>query len=203
MWWTTFLGAAALIAMTPGTNNLLGLHHGVHHGFGRALPALTGRLAAFTLMIAAVVAGLGPLLAASELALTILKWVGVAYLLVVGVRIVVRTFREPVVADPGEPVAGSLVRREFLVAITNPKAVLIFTAFVPQFVDPALGPVPVQLAVLGGLYLLAEAVAGSVWIAAGALLGASRMSRATQRRVDRGTGGVLIGLAGALALSKA
>ncbi len=203
MWWTTFLGAAALIALTPGTNNLLGLHHGVHHGLGRALPALGGRLAAFTVMIAAVVAGLGPLLAASELALTILKWVGVAYLLVIGVRIVVGTFRAPVVATVEPAVAGSLVRREFLVAITNPKAVLIFTAFVPQFVDPARGPIPAQLAVLGGIYLLAEAAAGTVWIGAGALLGASRMSRRTQRRVDRGTGGVLIGLAGALALSKA
>lgn len=203
MWWTTFLAASLLIALTPGTNNLLGMHHGIHHGIGRALLALTGRLAAFSVMIAAVVAGLGPLLAASELALTILKWVGVVYLLEVGVRIIVGTFRAPAVATAEPPAATSMVRREFLVAITNPKAVLIFTAFVPQFVDPARGPVPAQLAVLGGLYLVAEAAAGSLWIAAGALVGASRMSRRAQRRIDRGTGGVLVGLAGVLALSKA
>lgn len=115
----------------------------------------------------------------------------------------VGTFRAPADAEPVALSTGrSLVRCGFLVAITDPKAVLICTAFVPQFVDPTLGPVPLQLAVLGGLYLMAEAVAGSVWIADGAPTGDSRMSRRTRRRVDRGTGAVLVGLAGALAVSR-
>lgn len=207
MWLVIFLGASMLVALTPGANNLLGMHHGVHHGAGRAMLALSGRLAAFAIMVAAVVAGLGPLLAASELALTVIKWVGVAYLLWVGARILVRTFRGGAAADAAAtaavPAGARLLRKEFAVAITNPKAILIFTAFVPQFVDPARGPVEIQLAMLGALYLVAEAVAGASYVVIGTVIGAARLSARARRRVDRGTGVVLIGMAGALAASKA
>jgi threonine/homoserine/homoserine lactone efflux protein len=205
MWLVIFLGASLLVALTPGANNLLGMHHGVHHGAGRALLALSGRLAAFAIMVAAVVAGLGPLLAASEVALTVIKWVGVAYLLWIGTRILIRTFRG---TDAGEspstvgPAGARLLRKEFVVAITNPKAILIFTAFVPQFVDPARGAVEVQLAMLGALYLFAEAVAGASYVVVGAVIRAARISARARRRVDRGTGVVLLGMAGALAASK-
>jgi threonine/homoserine/homoserine lactone efflux protein len=209
VWWTAvFFGAAVAVALTPGANNLLGMHHGVHHGAGRAVLALSGRLLAFAIMIAAVVAGLGPLLAASGVALTVIKWAGVAYLLWIGVRILLSTFRRPAADDPptgadDQPAAGGLlVRKEFLVAITNPKAMLVFTAFVPQFVDPARGPVELQLALLGALYLVAEAIAGTGYVVVGAVVRAARIGARARRRIDRGTGVVLLGMAGVLAASR-
>ncbi|MFD4197356.1 LysE family translocator [Amycolatopsis thermoflava] len=193
-WLLVFLGAAMLIALTPGANNLLGLHHGIQHGLPRALAGLLGRLAAFTLMIGAVAAGLGQLLAASGPALTAIKWAGVAYLVWLGVKLL-RSKPQP----PAEQAPGPVLRKEFLVAITNPKAVLIFTAFVPQFVDPAHGSPTAQIAILGAVYLLAEFLAGTAYAAAGAALKSVRLSLRARRNVDRGTGVVLIGMAGTLA----
>lgn len=205
-WLAIFFGAAILVALTPGANNLLGMHNGMRSGFVRALGGLAGRLGAFVLLIAAVAAGLGQLLAASEVALTVIKWIGVAYLLWLGARLIHSTFRDGTTPPAGNGLpdgAGprSLVRREFLVAISNPKAILVFTAFVPQFVDTEHGPLAWQVTLLGGVYLLAELVAGTVYISLGALAGATRMSVQARRNVDRGTGAALLGLAGALAAS--
>ncbi|GAB2759293.1 LysE family translocator [Amycolatopsis magusensis] len=203
-WLAVFFGASTLIALTPGANNLLGMHHGMGHGFGKAIVGLLGRLAAFVLLIAAVAAGLGQLLAAWEPALTIVKWVGVAYLVYLGIRVLIEARRLLPAKDEPVP-AGTTVaiaRKEFLVAITNPKAVLIFTAFVPQFIDPAHGPVPAQVALLGAVYLLAEFLAGTVYIVVGTLVNAARMSLRARRNIDRGTGVVLLGMAGLLAGSR-
>ena len=152
-WLLVFLGASVLIALTPGANNLLGLHHGMTHGIRRGLAGLGGRLVAFTLLIGAVAAGLGQILAASETALTVIKWAGVAYLLFLGIRLLWSTLRqkgEVTLPDlPAESVSAvRIARKEFGVAITNPKAILIFTAFVPQFIDPAHGPFAGQIALL-------------------------------------------------------
>jgi threonine/homoserine/homoserine lactone efflux protein len=208
-WLLVFFGASVLIALTPGANNLLGLHHGVTHGVRRGLAGLGGRLVAFTLLIAAVAAGLGQLLAASETALTIIKWAGVAYLLWLGLRLLRSTFRrgnepaEATRAAAGPTSAWRVARKEFSVAITNPKAILIFTAFVPQFIDPGHGPFPAQIALLGAVYLLAEFLAGSVYVGVGAAVKSIELSRRARRTVDRGTGVVLVGLAGVLATSNA
>lgn len=204
-WVLVFFGAALLIALTPGANNLLGLHHGISHGLGPALAGLAGRLAAFVIMIAGVVAGLAQVLAASELAFTVLKWLGVGYLVWIGSRILIRSWRgeavEPIAGAPGIRRPRALMRKEFLVAITNPKAVLIFTAVLPQFVDPDRGTVAGQLAVLGAVYLVAELLAGSVFIGAGAVVRSAALTARARRNIDRGTGAVLLGMAGALAVS--
>ena len=204
MW--VFFGASVLIALTPGANNLLGLHHGMTHGVRRGLAGLGGRLAAFTLLITAVAAGLGQLLAASETALTIIKWAGAAYLLYLGLRLLWSTFRggRVVAEEVAEPrSAWRVARKEFGVAITNPKAILIFTAFVPQFINAGHGSFPAQIALLGAVYLLAELLAGSVYVGVGAGLKSIKLTRRARRRVDRGTGVVLVGLAGVLATSNA
>ncbi|AUI63300.1 LysE family translocator [Amycolatopsis sp. BJA-103] len=206
-WVMVFFGAAVLVAFTPGANNLLGLHHGMTQGAWKGLAGLLGRLAAFTVLITAVAAGLGQLLAASELALTVIKWAGVAYLLWIGGRLLWSTFRGDRTALLQEPrgtesvPALRIARKEFVVAITNPKAILIFTAFVPQFIDAAHGSFSTQIAILGAVYLLAEFVAGATYIGVGTLVKSLRLSRRATRNVDRGTGVVLLGMAGALAAS--
>jgi threonine/homoserine/homoserine lactone efflux protein len=207
-WLLVFFGASVLIALTPGANNLLGLHHGMTHGVRRGLAGLAGRLIAFTLLITAVAAGLGQLLAASETALTIIKWAGAAYLLYLGVRILWSTIRrrddDTTPRPKAEPVtAWRVARKEFGVAITNPKAILIFTAFVPQFIDAGHGTFSAQIALLGAGYLLAEFLAGSVYVGVGAAVKSIELTRRARRNVDRGTGVVLVGLAGVLATSSA
>ncbi|MBW8484699.1 LysE family translocator [Actinomadura parmotrematis] len=199
-----FLGASLLLALTPGANNLLALQNAIRHGRRLALGALAGRLAAFAIMITAVAAGLGPLLARSERVLTTIKWLGVAYLLYLGARTLWDALRRPAPDAPAEdapadaPGLRPLARKEFLVAITNPKALLIFTAFLPQFIDPGMSA-PLQFAWLGPLYLLAESLAATAYCLLGGALKAMRTSRAFRRRLDQGTGAVLLGLAALLA----
>ncbi len=190
-----FLPAAFLVAMTPGANNLLAFTNGSRAGLVPAAKALTGRMAAFAVMIVLVALGLDVLLRTSELAFQILKWIGVAYLIYLGIRM----WR----ADPEEaiPEARALARREFLTAMGNPKAYLLFTAFLPQFTQ-GTEAIAVQLLSLGAIYLGVEALAAIIWASGGALLGARALTAARRRWLNRGAGGLLIVAAGGLATAE-
>ena len=158
---TLFLPACFALNMAPGPNNLLSVSNSTHYGYRIACVAGIGRLFAFAGMIALASAGLAVVLQTSELLFYGIKILGAAYLLYLAWQL----WR----ADPGTEnvVAGApvgmlaLARQEFLVAAGNPKAILIFTAFLPQFVDSTQAVSP-QFAVLGALFLALE------WIAIGA-----------------------------------
>lgn len=156
-----FLPACFALNMAPGPNNLLSVSNSTRYGYRSACMAGIGRLLAFAGMIALASAGLAVVLQTSEVLFYGIKIVGAAYLFYLAWQL----WR----ADPGTEtvVAGApagmltLARQEFLVAAGNPKAILIFTAFLPQFVDPTQAVTP-QFAVLGALFLILE------WIAIGA-----------------------------------
>ena len=198
MTWTqiaVFVPAALLVALSPGANNLLAFTNATRAGWGPAVRAVAGRLAAFALMIGAVTMGLDVLLRTSEAAFQALKWAGVAYLAYLGVR----TWRAPLDVPPAP--AAALARREMLTALGNPKAYLLFTAFLPQFVQPGAAMAP-QLIVLGALYVAIEGAAASLWAGAGAWLGGPSLTRARRRLLNRVSGGVMIGAAALLARSQ-
>lgn len=156
-----FLPACFALNMAPGPNNLLSVSNSTRYGYRTACIAGLGRLLAFAGMIALASAGLAVVLQTSALLFYAIKIVGAAYLFYLAWQL----WR----ANPGAEAAASdapagiltLARQEFLVAAGNPKAILIFTAFLPQFVNPNQ-PVPAQFALLGALFLLLE------WIAIGA-----------------------------------
>ena len=135
--WAGFIPTALLVSLIPGANQLLGLSNAVRHGAAYALAGIGGRLVAFVILIGLVVAGLGAALAASATALTVIKWVGVVYLAWVGFSSLRRAWRAPPAAAASAPTAGRglrpLVVNEFAVAISNPKALLLFAALLPQF----------------------------------------------------------------------
>jgi threonine/homoserine/homoserine lactone efflux protein len=97
--------------------------------------------------------------------------------------------------------ASALARREMLTALGNPKAYLLFTAFLPQFVEPGAALAP-QLLTLGALYIAIEGCAAAVWAGAGAWLGGPSLTRARRRLLNRLSGGVMIGAAALLARSE-
>ncbi|MHC8286322.1 LysE family translocator [Pseudomonas sp. XS1P51] len=158
---TLFLPACFALNMAPGPNNLLSVSNSTRYGYRTACMAGIGRLLAFAAMIALASAGLAVVLQTSELLFYGIKIVGAAYLFYLAWQLWrAAPGTETVMA--GAP-AGmlTLARQEFLVAAGNPKAILIFTAFLPQFVDPTQAVTP-QFAVLGALFLMLE------WIAIGA-----------------------------------
>lgn len=200
--WLAFLPAALVVSLVPGANQILSLRTALRQGTADAVVGLTGRFAAFVLLVAAVAAGLGALLTASATALDVLRWVGVAYLGWLGVLTLRRSrFVAAAPVPPARPRRG-LVREEFLVALTNPKALLLFAAFLPQFVGA--DPSPARLAVLGLAYIGVEAASALVYtVIGGRLRGRGRgLTARTQAWVERSCGGAFLGLAGALALDR-
>lgn len=135
--WLIYFVAALGLSLSPGPNSLLALTHGALHGRRMALYTVSGGAAGFVTIIALSLFGIGALLQSSVLWLTVLKWVGGAYLVWLGLKV----WRSPALrvdagtAGQARPLA--LFRQGFLSAASNPKATLFFAAFLPQFIDPA------------------------------------------------------------------
>lgn len=207
--WLIYLAAAVGLSLTPGPNGLLVLTHGMRFGWRRAAPTAFGGVAGFMVLVAASLAGLGALLAASEKAFEIAKWIGAAYLVFLGIR----TWRAPAAvieqARPGHsPAAQGLVvgpgwRRRFvegfIVAVSNPKALIFFAAFLPQFMQPGTA-LWLQFLILGGTFGLVELVYELV-VARAAQRIAPWLGR-NGRWFNRLAGATFIGIGGVLALSR-
>lgn len=135
--WALFVPACFALNLAPGPNNLLSLNNAARHGFATASLAGGGRLLAFAGMLALAASGLALVLHTSAWLFLAIKLLGAAYLLWLAVQLW-RTDAQPLAneASPARPSLWRLGRQEFLVAAGNPKAILIFTAFLPQFVDP-------------------------------------------------------------------
>ena len=196
-----FVPACFALNMAPGPNNLLSVSNATRYGFRRSCLAGAGRLAAFAGMIALASAGLAAVLHTSEMLFTLIKTAGALYLFYLAWQLWC--------AQPGEqaaveaPVAGwwQLARQEFFVAAGNPKAILIFTAFLPQFVDPA-GPVGAQFLVLGVLFLLLELVALAAYAWMGARMPKWFAHPRGKRIFNRCGAGLLAGAGMGLLLSR-
>ncbi|MFD1933403.1 LysE family translocator [Nonomuraea mangrovi] len=203
--WVGFIPAALLISLIPGANQLLGLSNAVRHGTAYALAGIGGRLAAFVVLIGLVVAGLGAILATSATALTVIKWVGVVYLAWIGFSSLRRARRAPAAistvspSDTGQRLRPLIVN-EFVVGISNPKALLLFAALLPQFTGGPADDADKQLVLLGVAYLAIEFVVGLGYIGIGSGIGAIGISARTHRRIDLGSGLCFLGLAGLLAV---
>jgi threonine/homoserine/homoserine lactone efflux protein len=200
--WAAFVPAALLISLVPGPSQLLSLHNGAREGVAHAVAGICGRLTAFAVLIGLVVAGIGAALAAFPAALTIIKWAGVAYLLWFGATTVWQTWTTAATdfgtRETGRQGLRSLVAREFVVAITNAKALLLFAVLLPQFSGPGGSPGR-QLALLGTAYLAVELVVGCGYVALGRLLGGIDLTPRARRKIDISISGCFIVLAGLLA----
>ena len=206
-WNTWALFAATTLALTasPGPSALLALSHGSRHGARRTSATVAGSLAAFALMLAVSLAGVGAVLAASAGAFQALKLAGAAYLVYVGVKTwrVAGRHAAPetdVAREPAPVGARSRFWSGFAVAASNPRVLVFSAAYFPQFIAPD-GPYLLQVAVLAATFLGLEATWQAVYAGAGGQL-ASWLSRPViRRRFDRATGGMFVGLGVALAAS--
>jgi threonine/homoserine/homoserine lactone efflux protein len=153
-----FIPACFALNMAPGPNNLLSMANAKRYGIRTACYAGIGRLVAFVGMITLAATGLATVLHTSEKLFLAIKVAGGVYLLWLAYQL---WTADPTEGD-SEALGGKsffqLARQEFLLAAGNPKAILIFTAFLPQFVDPA-GSVGYQFFILGVLFLMLEWVA--------------------------------------------
>jgi threonine/homoserine/homoserine lactone efflux protein len=201
----TTLIAFALVAFigiaTPGPTVLLALTNGSRYGVRRAAFGMAGAMLSDVVLIAAVALGLGALLAASEFWFAIVKWLGVLYLAFLG--IVLLRSRESLdealrrAAAGGAGAARALFLRSFLVAVTNPKGYLFFSAFLPQFIAPGAPQLP-QYLMLAAIFVALDLVVMLAYAGFGAQ-SVRLLKRSGALWLDRLCGGALLTLAGSLA----
>lgn len=194
--WLTYVATVLLLMSTPGPSHLLMLSNSLRHGFAPATATAAGDLSANSLQILAAGFGLVGIIFASEGAFTVVKWVGVAYLVYVGLRLF---FRAP--PEIGAAPAASrrkLYMQGFITSAANPKAVVFFAALFPQFIDPA-GPLALQIIILGATYIVIDgAFLCSYGLFAGWL--GRRLRRHFMYWLDRIAGTMIIGAAVLLGL---
>jgi threonine/homoserine/homoserine lactone efflux protein len=202
--WIAFALASAVLLAIPGPTIILVVAYSLGHG-KRAAPASVAGvgLGDFTAMTASLL-GLGALLAASATAFTVLKWAGAAYLIYLGIKL----WRAPVVEPgdgagvPAEPAAiqpWRIFAHCWLVTALNPKSIVFFVAFLPQFLDLSR-PVLAQMAVMEATFLVLAVLNAALyaWLAA---LARDRIRRPSVQRVVNRIGGSLMIGAALLALS--
>ncbi len=196
--WLIYLVAAVGLSLSPGPNGLLALTHGALHGRRKALFTIFGGALGFVAVIALSMFGIGALLQTSLVWLTVMKWVGGAYLVWLGIQV----WRSPPigvdVAAAAAPRSGaSMFRQGALSALSNPKALLFFAAFLPQFIDPAASLIT-QFIVMAGTFALVEIA--TEWFIASMAHRISPWLRRVGRRFNQACGGVFVAIGVALPL---
>jgi len=185
---SAFLVITLILIVTPGPVVTLVIAAGASKGTRAALATVAGTCTGTAVLLGVIAFGLGWVLKHALEVFEILRWVGAAYLIWLGVQ-AWRGAGRP----EGKPPSGQVqFRRGFLVALSNPKTIAFFTAFLPQFVDPSL-PVERQLVVMCTVSVLVAAVTDSGWAIASGLGRAWFMQPARKKLLGRLSGLVLVG----------
>jgi homoserine/homoserine lactone efflux protein len=196
--WFTFFAASWAISLSPGPGAVAAMGAGVKHGFGRGYWLTAGLVMGIVTQLAIVGVGLGALMAASGVAFVVLKWLGVAYLVWLGVaqwRSPVQVLRAETPPD-GAATRHSLVLRGWAINAVNPKGTAFMLAVVPQFIDPAR-PLLAQYAAIGATLVFTDLVVMAGYTALAARVLAALRSPRQVRWMNRLFGSLFV-VAGAL-----
>jgi threonine/homoserine/homoserine lactone efflux protein len=186
---SAFLVITVILFLTPGPIVTLVVTTGARRGIRAALLTVAGATTGNALLITCIFFGLSWFLKTSSEVFEIMRWAGAAYLVWLGIQ----AWRHA--GDPSEPIMpGGHVHasRGFIVAITNPKTIAFFTAFLPQFIDSTL-PVERQLLVMCAMSVVIGGVLDSGWGIAAGLGRAWFLKPKHNRLLGRISGAVLVG----------
>ena len=199
-----FAITAFVLIVVPGPSVLFVVSRGVALGRKAALATVAGNTAGVMVQAILIALGLGALVERSDAAFTAVKLVGAVYLVVLGLRMLRNRHALAALHDATEVPKGTrrIVREGFVVGFTNPKAVVVFTVVIPQFADPSGGHVPLQLLVLGIVFLTIGVISDSAWaIASGSARTWIARSHGRLEALAGAGGVVLIGLGLRLAVT--
>ena len=188
---------AVFFATPPDTSQLLIIANSARHGLKKSGWTIVGDLTANILQMSAAAFGIAAVIAASATVFQAVKWIGVAYLAWIGLRLI---FSRPQASEAEATGAASptkLFRQGFITSSANPFAVMFFAALFPQFIDPAAPTLP-QLAILGGTYLLVDCIILLAWGSLAAVAAARLRTRALGL-INRICGTLMLGAAFLLA----
>jgi threonine/homoserine/homoserine lactone efflux protein len=195
-----YLAAVALLVLSPGPTMLMSMTNAVNHGAPKAMASACGSVTAVLGVMVLSSLGLGALLSASEIAFTVFKSIGAAYLIYLGVK----TFSSTATTFEAEPQnqaqgnarhrsAKQLYAQGLLVGASNPKALLFFAAFFPQFLNPAETWAP-QFAVLALTFIAVEFSVLTLCTLFAARIAPWLRREGRARWFNRGTGSLFAGM---------
>ncbi|MFF3568117.1 LysE family translocator, partial [Nocardia jiangxiensis] len=201
-----FAVAASILIIIPGPNVLFAIGRALSLGRRSAVLSVAGGVSGSFVPLVAVSFGLGAVLMASAMLFLIVKVVGAAYLIYLGITTIRQRKKLAAALQSKAPSADGrrVFRQGFVVGATNPKTIVFFAAVLPQFAEPSRGALPAQLLTLGAVFLAIQALSDGTW----ALLAATARSwfARSPRRLETigSTGGLMIiGVGAGMALTGA
>ncbi|MDN4572168.1 RhtB family transporter [Pandoraea cepalis] len=185
-----FLVTVAVLVAIPGPNTIYIATASASQGFRFGLASCFGVMLATLFHVALAAGGLTALLLASPLLFGVIKWLGAAYLIFLGIKAMRSRPATVGAAPPPARLLGTSIKKGFLVNLLNPKTGLFIAAFLPQFVTPESGHVPLQIATLGILLVCVGALSDITYAALARTIGKAL----THRRAGPGAGKYVTGL---------
>ena len=199
--YSLYFSISLLASISIGPSVILAASNGINFGRKKALAGVFGHVSAVMILALISASGLGLILMASDLAFTVIKYAGAGYLVYIGIAIW-RSKGKWSFADKNTqaPAKRALFKQSFLLGLSNPKALVFFSALFPQFIQPAQPAQPIlpQFLLLAGTSLCNAFVFTSVYIVVAYRFRQYFLSAIGQRWVGKTTGGIFIGFAAAL-----
>lgn len=196
--YSLYFSISLLASISIGPSVILAASNGINFGRKKALAGVLGHVSAVMILALISASGLGLILMASDLAFTVIKYAGAGYLVYIGIAIW-RSKGKWSFADKNTqaPAKRALFKQSFLLGLSNPKALVFFSALFPQFIQPAQ-PILPQFLLLAGTSLCNAFVFTSVYVVVAYRFRQYFLSAIGQRWVGKTTGGIFIGFAAAL-----
>ena len=198
--WLLYLLAIVLIGISPGPIAMLSMSHGIHFGKMRSMATGLGSVSAALVLMMASAAGLGAIISTSEYGFTLLKWCGAAYLVFLGIKLLLTKNQDQpleISQSKGKGTPRQLYQQAFLVGISNPKDLLFFAALFPQFIDLAAPQLP-QLMILAATWAIVDFSFVMIYASMANVLAPSLKASNKLHWFDRTSGGVFLTLAAIL-----
>ena len=200
--WLAYVATVSIIVITPGPSVLLAASHGMSHGLNKTFGTITGDLSANIIQMILAALGLGAILLASESLFYGMKWVGVGYLVYMGIKQWRSSSQNLFKTENGKNVSvKKLFLTGFSVSASNPKAILFFAALFPMFIDPSLAKLP-QIIILGMTFIILDGSSLIVYAKFAEKIKTWLESRGKENMQNKIIGSLLLLAAGALSLVK-
>nr|WP_281419239.1 LysE family translocator [Marinobacterium ramblicola] len=197
--WSLFCLASLLVILIPGPLSLLMVANSLNHGIRRSLPAFFGGTLASLSLLLASATGLGALLSASETLFSLIRYAGALYLIWLGYKAWREAGQHQTASDaqPIKPVASRMFLRAFTLGISNPKDILFFVAFLPQFIAPDTALLP-QLLVMCLSWCLLDLICKLAYGSGARLLTPVLKNGRNLQHFNRASAGLFVGIGGAV-----
>lgn len=200
--WLAYLATAVLFSLAPGSGTVNSISNGMVYGWRKSLASIAGLQVGLAFHILLVGVGLGAIVAQSATAFTLIKWLGVVYLLWLGIQKWRERAALDVTATTARVSARQLFRQAVLVNLTNPKTIVFLVALFPQFLDPS-EPQQLQLTVLGLTTVLIDTLVMLFYVTLAAKLTGYIRSMKVMNSLNRLFGSMFIGCGALLATARA